>query len=86
MTLVAGAAIFSGCGDDDDDGGSAEDFCDKVTANVAAIVTPPLANEDDVDATLDLYHDLADLAPLAIEEEMARPAGARRDDKHRGAR
>ena len=29
----------------------------------------PLATEDDVDATLDLYRELADLAPLAIEEE-----------------
>ncbi len=68
MTVVAGAAILSGCGSDDD-GGSVEGFCAEVAANVAAIVTPPLANEDDVDATLDLYRDLADLAPLAIEEE-----------------
>lgn len=68
MTLVTGAAIFSGC-DSDDDGGGFQEFCAKVTANVAAIVTPPLTNEDDVDATLDLYRDLADLAPLSIEEE-----------------
>jgi hypothetical protein len=65
---VAGAAIFSGC-DSDDDGGGAQEFCAEVSANVAAIVTPPLANEDDVDATLDLYRELADLAPLSIEEE-----------------
>jgi len=68
MTLATGAAIFSGC-DSDDDSGSAEGFCAKVTANLAAIVTPPLVNEDDVDATLDLYRELADLAPLAIEDE-----------------
>lgn len=67
MAVMAGAAILTGCSDDDS--GSAEAFCAEVTANVAAIVTPPLATEDDVDATLDLYRDLADLAPLAIEEE-----------------
>lgn len=66
---VAAAVILSGCGSDDDDGGDADEFCAEVTANVAAIVTPPLATEDDIDATLDLYSDLADIAPIGIEEE-----------------
>jgi hypothetical protein len=69
MTVVAGAAILTGCGSGDDDGRSAEEFCAEVAANVAAIVTPPLATEDDVDATLDLYREMANMAPLAIEEE-----------------
>jgi hypothetical protein len=68
VTIAAGAAVLSGCGSDDDGGDSAR-FCAEVTANVAAIVTPPIATEDDVDATLDLYRKLADLAPIAIEEE-----------------
>ncbi len=41
----------------------------EVAANVADIVTPPLATEDDIDDTLDLYRDLAETAPIAIEEE-----------------
>ena len=69
MTVVAGAAILAGCGSDDDDGGDAGEFCAEVTANVAAIVSPPLATEDDIDAALDLYRDLADIEPIAIDEE-----------------
>ena len=65
---MTGAAILAGCGSDDD-GGDTQQFCADVSANAAAIVTPPLATEDDVDATLDLYRDLADAAPIAIEEE-----------------
>jgi hypothetical protein len=68
ITVLAGAVILATCGSEDD-GGDTQSFCAKVAANVADIVTPPLANEDDVDDTLDLYRDLADAAPIAIEEE-----------------
>lgn len=68
MTVVAGAVLFTGCGSDDD-GGDAEEFCADVTADVAAIVTPPLTTEDDIDATLDFYRKMADMAPIGIEEE-----------------
>jgi hypothetical protein len=65
---LMGAVILSTCGSDDD-GGDTQQFCAKVAANVADIVTPPLATEDDIDDTLDLYRDLAERAPIAIEEE-----------------
>ena len=67
ITVMTGAAILAGCGSDDD-GGDTQQFCADVSANAAAIVAPPLT-EDDVDSTLDLYRDLADVAPIAIEEE-----------------
>ncbi len=84
ITVMTGAAILAGCGSEDD-GGDTQRFCADVAANAAAIVTPPLT-EDDVDSTLDLYRDLADAAPITIEEEMARPAVERRDGEHRGPR
>jgi hypothetical protein len=65
---VTAVAILAGCGSDDE-GGDADEFCAEVSANVAAIVTPPLATEDDVDATLDFYRDMANMAPISIEEE-----------------
>jgi hypothetical protein len=68
ITVVTGAAILAGCGSDDDGGGDTQRFCADVAANAAAIVAPPLT-EGDVDSTLDLYRDLADAAPIAIEEE-----------------
>ena len=68
IAVLTGAVIVSACGSDDD-GGDTQRFCTQVAANVADIVTPPLATEDDIDDTLDLYRDLADTAPIAIEEE-----------------
>ncbi|MGH9132968.1 MAG: hypothetical protein ACRDZZ_03465 [Ilumatobacteraceae bacterium] len=68
VTAAAGAALLAGCGSDDD-GGDADEFCAGVASNVAGIVAPPLVTEDDIDATLGLYRELADLAPIAIEEE-----------------
>lgn len=67
FTIVTGAAALSGCSDDD--GGDTQQFCAEVAANTAAIVTPALVTEDDVDETLDTYRELADLAPISIEEE-----------------
>lgn len=68
ITVMTGAAILAGCGSEDD-GGDTQRFCADVTANAEAIVRPPLVTEDDVDDTLDLYRDLADVAPITIEEE-----------------
>jgi hypothetical protein len=67
IAVLTGAAILSACGSDD--GGDTQRFCTQVASNADAIVTPPLVTEDDIDDTLDLYRDLADVAPIAIEEE-----------------
>jgi hypothetical protein len=63
MTVLA-----AGCGGDDD-GGDAEAFCAEVGANQGAIVNPALATDDDVEATVGLYRELGELAPLAIGDE-----------------
>ena len=68
ITVMTGAAILVGCSSEDD-GSDTQRFCADVAANAAAIVAPPLT-EDDVDSTLDLYRDLADAAPITIEDEM----------------
>ncbi|HWM20940.1 MAG TPA: hypothetical protein VNO51_14710 [Ilumatobacteraceae bacterium] len=67
IAVLTGAAILSNCGSDD--GTDTQAFCTEVAANAEAIVRPPLASEDDIDDTLDLYRDLANRAPIAIEEE-----------------
>lgn len=57
----------AGCGDDD--GRSAERFCGEVAANREALTNPDLQFSDDIEPLLELYRDIGDLAPLAIEEE-----------------
>ena len=68
---VAGlAAVFvlAACGSAED-AGSAERFCGEVAANTAQLTNPDLAFSDDIEPFLDLYRQIADLAPLAIEQE-----------------
>jgi hypothetical protein len=67
ICMVTGGAI-AGCGSDDD-GGDTQRFCTRVAANTEAIVRPPLVTDDDIENTLDTYRDLAELAPISIEEE-----------------
>ena len=61
------AAGLAACGGDG--GPDAERFCGGVQANPAAVVDPGLATEADLEATLDHYRDLGDLAPAAIAAE-----------------
>jgi hypothetical protein len=70
---VAGIALITGvvlvgaaCGDD---GGSAERFCGEVAANRDALTNPQLVYSDDIEPLLDLYRDIGDLAPLAVEAD-----------------
>jgi hypothetical protein len=64
---VALAAWAAGCGDDG--GSDAGKFCADVRADVAGIVSPSLATTVELDATLERYRALAELAPPAIAEE-----------------
>jgi hypothetical protein len=65
--LVAGVVLVaSSCGDD---GGSAEQFCGEVEANREALTDPQLVYADDIEPLLDLYRDIGDLAPLAVEAD-----------------
>jgi len=55
-----------------EDGGDAERFCGEVQTNQRAIVEPALATLADVDATLQLYRDIGEVAPLEIAAEWDR--------------
>ncbi len=61
-------ALPAACGRDDA-AGDAERFCGEIAADPAAVVSPPLTSEEELDAALAHYRMLADLAPVAIEEE-----------------
>ncbi len=49
--------------------GNAERFCGEIAENKAALTAPELQYSDDVEPLLELYREIGDLAPLAIEEE-----------------
>lgn len=67
VAIIAGCALAAGCGDDG--GGSAERFCGEIDVNKMVLTDPALVYEDDIDSLLELYREIADLAPLAIEDE-----------------
>ena len=48
--------------------GDAAQFCSGVSAERDAIVAPELTDQGDIDAHLAIYRQLAEVAPLAIEE------------------
>lgn len=65
--LVCGALLV-GCGDDDDGGDTAR-FCDAVAEHRDALFAPVLASSADVDALVELYREVGEHAPLAVEED-----------------
>ena len=65
VALVVVAA--AGCGGES--GGDAERFCGEVAANKDALTNPELAYTDDIEPLLDLYREIGDLAPLAVEDD-----------------
>lgn len=67
IALVVGIAmVASACSDD---GGDAERFCGEVAANSEALTNPQLVYSDDIEPLLDLYREIGDLAPLAVEAD-----------------
>jgi hypothetical protein len=63
------AAVLGACGGDDGAQSDAERFCGEAAAQRELIVAPPLGTEAELDATLDFYRLMGDLAPVAIAEE-----------------
>ena len=63
VVVLAAAA----CGGDS--AGSAEQFCGEVAANADALTNPQLEFSDDIEPLLELYREIGELAPLAIEQE-----------------
>jgi hypothetical protein len=72
FTVAAAAAavalLLSAC-DANDGAGDAERFCAQVQVNAAQLTQPNLQFSDDIGPLLDLYRDIGELAPLAIEPE-----------------
>lgn len=66
-TAAAAVVLLASCGSDD--AGSAERFCGEIDENKALLTSPELTFSDDIEPVLELYREIADLAPLAIEEE-----------------
>jgi hypothetical protein len=67
--LVCACALAAGCGDDGRVQSDAQRFCGEAAARRDDIVNPPLSTEEELEATLDLYRLMGDLAPLAIAEQ-----------------
>ena len=67
VTLVLVAA----CGGDDDDavGSDAELFCEQATEQRDLILSPPMATEAELQASLEFYRLMGRLAPVAIAAE-----------------
>ena len=70
MTLALGAlaAGVSACGDDAVTSDAAA-FCEQAATNRDMIVAPPMTTEAEVQATLDFYRLMGELAPIAIAEQ-----------------
>jgi hypothetical protein len=74
LSIVAVAALVAALAACDDDGaGDVEEFCADVAANVDPLRAVP-QTDDAVDDLINLWQDIGDAAPLAIEEEWDRHA------------
>jgi hypothetical protein len=61
------AALATGCADDG--ATNAERFCGEIEVNQEALFRPELTTAADVEPLLQLYRDIGEFAPLAIEAE-----------------
>ena len=59
---------IAACGDDSVQS-DAERFCGEATTRRDMIVSPPMATSEEVEATLDFYRLMGELAPVAIAEQ-----------------
>ncbi len=64
--VVAGSAIAACSGTE---APSAERFCGEIAANTDALTNPELVYAEDIEPLLDLYRDIAALAPLSVEDD-----------------
>jgi hypothetical protein len=65
--VIVGASMVA-CGDDDS-AGNAERFCGEIEVNQTALFAPDLASTAEIAPLLELYREIGELAPLAIEAE-----------------
>jgi hypothetical protein len=69
VALIAVLATAAACGGDDGRQSDAGEFCRQAADHTTAIVAPPLSDEAGLEATLDFYRAMGELAPLSIAEE-----------------
>lgn len=62
-------ALLTGCGGDDAVTSDAERFCGEAIQHRAELVAPPLGTEAEVEATLEFYRLMGELAPIGIADE-----------------
>ena len=69
IVVVCALAGVSACERSDAVQSDAERFCAEATARRSTIVAPPVGTEAELQATLDFYRLMGQLAPVAIAEE-----------------
>lgn len=69
LSVLIAVAALTGCNRNESPASDAERFCGEAAANTALIVDPPLASDTELQATLDFYRLMGQLAPLAIATE-----------------
>jgi hypothetical protein len=69
LATFAVAGGLTACSRDQTVESDAERFCGEAIAQTSLIVAPPLATEAELQATLEFYRLMGELAPVAIAEE-----------------
>ena len=68
ILVAAVLTTLAACGDDGVQS-DAERFCGEASTRRDMIMAPPMATEQEVDATLDFYRLMGELAPVAIADQ-----------------
>lgn len=71
ITLVVGAAFIVGCGDDAPSSDLSA-FCQQAIDNQSLIVSPPMSTDAELEAAIDFYRLMGQLAPIGIAEQWDR--------------
>lgn len=65
---AASATVMASCGGDDVQSDAVK-FCQEATAHQGAIIDPPVSDEVGLEATLEFYRLMGELAPVSIATE-----------------
>ena len=68
LVALAPIGLLASCGDDEPRGDAVR-FCAEAAEHRGAIIDPPIDDEAGLEATLDFYRVMGELAPLAIAAE-----------------
>ncbi len=66
--LVVGATLLVACSNDGPNSDAGR-FCGEIEANQTRLTSPELSTAADIEPLLELYREIGELAPLAIEPE-----------------